>query len=244
MALDADGVRNRAALAFIAYQQGLGDESLITAEVDAEQLPAKSDRDKTNSLSDGASALSAVNSDSIAQVGLKEHKIHLIFRRTLPILLLVVGIALAPLVFWAPLVGGLSAALIWLQTGELQSWVAMVPEDAESPHQQEAVESPCGFIQERGGKQSRGLLLVAFLLLLSVQALMLIITVNVGSPKSGVLIWPEGEVQRSRSELLQQVHSNHMQLGTPESRAQSSQSRVLEEDGKGPSRFDQGKDHE
>lgn len=217
-ALDAAGVRSRAAQVYMAHVS-----SPFTRAATACEAPPDGDAPEVTFSSPsipvsvnlaqpaagiGAKAVGA--EDRYGEVGpgtVAGSKP----RRLFPWAALVGGAVLAPWVVWAPILGGLSFGVLMVQTGLLQRWLAQRPgrDGSDEPHAvlhsnvsySNVSHSNNGAAEPTRASPGRGWLLVAMLLLVGIQAAMLITTVHLKHRQSADMASIFEASQRNRSEL-------------------------------------------
>lgn len=222
VALDAGAVRNRAAQVYLAYQDSLGAAQCPTGGSAGAGSPGYRDGASEWDSRQGASAQALAASPlggARGNPGSGQERSAL--RWMIPWALVFAGIALAPWIVWAPMVGGLSAAVLWLQAGQLQRWsrtAAPGAVHAEAPFA--APEYRAALQQEHKGPDTAWLLL-AILILLTALAVMLITTLKVQGegPAATAQRLPGG--QRDRAELMRKLEDRKALQALPYSPGQA-----------------------
>jgi len=224
VALDAGAVRNRAAQVYLAYQDSLNAAQCPTGGSAGAGSPGHRDGASEWHSRQGASAQALAPSPlggARGSPGSGQEQERSSLRWMIPWALVFAGIAVAPWIVWAPMVGGLSAALLWLQAGQLQRWSrTAVPGAVHAEAPFAAREYRAALQQEQKGPDTAWLLL-AILILLTALAVMLITTFKVQGegPAATAQRLPGG--QRDRAELMRKLEDRKALQELPRSPGQA-----------------------
>lgn len=209
-ALNANAVRSRAALAFIAFENPHVAACAGTAD---HVMPQSWDNGTDSQVIKGyvvgrdehMAPLSGVDS-RVSNITAHAKSGSTRQYRLLPFALLLGGVVLAPWLIWAPILGGISFGIFVVQTGLVQRWLMPAPLTARSIGSIPASENQDSKIESRRSTSGSGWLLMAVLMLFGIQVLMLLATLNIKNREALWFPMASKATQHEHLELRKRPH--------------------------------------